>query len=69
MQDRFIYHCRQKYTVKAMCIFFGVSRATYYAWVYQLTQVDRDRDRLDWVQEAFIASHQTYGYRRIRIWL
>jgi putative transposase len=52
-----------------MCIFFGVSRAAYYAWVRQLTQVDRDRDRLDWVQEAFVASHQTYGYRRIRIWL
>jgi putative transposase len=64
-----IYHSRQKYTVKAMCHFFGVSRAAYYAWVHTLNQSDPDRDRLRWVQEAYTASHQTYGYRRIRLWL
>jgi len=64
-----IYHGRQKYTVKAMCLFFGVSRAAYYAWVRQLTHADRDDERLDWVREAFGTSHQTYGYRRIRLWL
>jgi putative transposase len=52
-----------------MCLFFGVSRAAYYAWVRQLTHADRDGERLDWVREAFGASHQTYGYRRIRLWL
>jgi putative transposase len=64
-----IYHCRQEYTVKAMCAFFGISRAAYYTWVRKLGQPDPDGDRLRLVQEAYAASHQTYGYRRIQIWL
>ncbi len=52
-----------------MCAFFGVSRAAYYAWVQRMDQPDADQERLDWVQEAYTASHQTYGYRRIQIWL
>jgi putative transposase len=64
-----IYHSRQKYTLKAMYRFFGVSRAASYAWVCQLGQADPDEDHLWLVHEAYNASHQTYGYRRIRIWL
>jgi hypothetical protein len=50
-----------------MCAFFGVSRAAYYAWVKRIDQPDPDADRLTLVQEAFEASHQTYGYRRIQM--
>jgi putative transposase len=53
--------------VKAMCAFFGVSRAAYYAWVKKLDQSDPDQERMDQVQAAYEASRQVYGYRRITI--
>jgi putative transposase len=52
-----------------MCKFFGVSRAAYYVWVKGLDQPDPDRERMQQVQEAYEKSHQTYGYRRIVLWL
>jgi transposase InsO family protein len=52
-----------------MCRFFGVSRAAYYAWVKGLDPPDPDRERMEQVQEAYEKSHQTYGYRRITLWL
>jgi putative transposase len=55
--------------VKAMCKFFGVSRAAYYVWVKRLTGLDVDQERLELVQAVYLASHQTYGYRRITIHL
>lgn len=62
-----IYHLRQAYSVKRLCAYFGVSRAAFYAWVKRM---DRGVDeRLELIQEAYAASHQTYGYRRIRLWL
>ena len=55
--------------MKAMCTFFGVSRAAYYAWVKRIDQPDPDAERMALVQEAYDASHQTYGYRRIQMWI
>lgn len=52
-----------------MCIFFGVSRAAYYAWRSRSAGPDRDLPRLKLVEEAFVASRRTYGYRRIAIWI
>ena len=52
-----------------MCAFFGVSRAAYYAWVNRGSRPDPDGDRMALIQEAYDASHQTYGYRRIQIWI
>lgn len=52
-----------------MCAFLGVSRAAYYAWLSKLEQPDRDAPRLEAVQRAYQASHRTYGYRRISLWL
>ena len=52
-----------------MCEFFGVSRAAYYEWLRKLDQVDRDRARMEQVQEAYQTSHGIYGYRRIALWL
>jgi putative transposase len=52
-----------------MCAFLGVSRAAYYAWLRKLEQPDADVPRLELVQRAFRASHQTYGYRRISLWI
>jgi len=55
--------------VKAMCAFFGVSRAAYYEWQGKLEAGDRDQGRMEQVQQAYEASHQIYGYRRIALWL
>jgi transposase InsO family protein len=52
-----------------MCAFFGVSRAAYYAWVKRIEKPDPDAERMALIQEAYQASHQTYGYRRITLYL
>lgn len=53
----------------AMCNFFGISRAAYYAWRKRREQPDRDGPRLQLIEEAYLASRKTYGYRRIKLWL
>ncbi len=55
--------------MKAMCEFFGVSRAAYYAWVGKLGEADPDQERMEKIQAVYEASHKSYGYRRITIQL
>jgi len=55
--------------VKAMCEFFGVSRAAYYAWLKRQAGADKDASRMALVQEAWEKSRKTYGYRRISLWI
>ncbi len=55
--------------MNAMCAFLKVSRAAYYAWLSKLDEPDPDAPRLALVEQAYRASHQTYGYRRISLWL
>ena len=64
-----IYQNRQQYSIVAMCRFFEGARSAYYAWVARLDQPDRDAEMLTWVKQAYQHSRQTYGYRRIQIWL
>lgn len=52
-----------------MCEVWGISRAAYYAWGRRLERADPDAERSSWVQQAYQASHQTYGYRRIALWI
>jgi putative transposase len=52
-----------------MSNFFGISRAAYYAWRGRSARSDRDLPRMALVEEAFVASRRTYGYRRIQIWI
>ena len=55
--------------MKTMCAFLQVSRAAYYVWLGKLDQPDADTPRLELVQQAYRTSHQTYGYRRISLWI
>ena len=55
--------------MKAMCEFFEVSRASYYAWVKRANQADPDRERMKLVDEAYRASRMSYGYRRVQLWI
>jgi putative transposase len=52
-----------------MCAFFGISRAAYYAWRKRSQSADPDAQRKQQIQEAYAASKQRYGYRRIGLWL
>jgi transposase InsO family protein len=52
-----------------MCRFFGLSRAAFYAWQKRQWQPDPDQRYLDLVLKAYRASHRTYGYRRIQLWI
>lgn len=64
-----IYRQRKTYAIQAMCKFFGVSRAAYYAWVKRLDQPEQNAERKWLIQEAYEKSHKTYGYRRIEMWI
>jgi putative transposase len=55
--------------VKAMCAFFGISRAAYYNWSKRIERPDRDIGKKELIQKAYQASHRTYGYRRITWWI
>jgi putative transposase len=53
--------------VKAMCNFFGISRAAYYKWVERSVEPDKDTERMALVRKAWLKSRKTYGYRRVTI--
>jgi putative transposase len=52
-----------------MCEFFKITRAAYYAWIKRSAEEDQDMERMNLVQRAYEASHRTYGYRRIQMWI
>lgn len=64
-----IYQLRKEYPIQAMCVFFRVSRAGYYAWMHRLDRVDVDEERMQVIEQAYQRSHRTYGYRRIALWI
>lgn len=53
--------------MKAMCLFFAISRAAFYAWVKRSASPDKDAERMGLVREAWEKSRKTYGYRRVTI--
>ena len=58
-QYRIIYQHREEYEVKAMCTFFGVSRAAYYKWVKRSVEPDKETERKALVQEVWLKSRET----------
>jgi putative transposase len=52
-----------------MCDFLRISRAAYYAWAKRSSQPDRDTERMKLIEKAYFASHRTYGYRRVQMWI
>lgn len=66
---RTIYRYEEKYSVSAMCSYFGVSRSGYYRWVGQAGKEDRDDALARLIRECHAETRKTYGYRRIKIWL
>ena len=57
-----------KYSVKAMCSFFGVSRSGYYAYKSRKPSPE-DEALVQLIRRCHEETDKTYGYRRIGLWL
>ena len=64
-----IYGHRTEYPVSVMCRFFGVSRSGYYNYVKRLGQTEKDAALAETLRLQQERCFQTYGYRRMQIWL
>ena len=64
-----IYKHKEKYSISQMCKFFGVSRSGYYDFLKRLDTPDKDLPLADKIRECQEESNNTYGYRRVHIWL
>ena len=66
---RVIHRFKDKYNVRDMCAFFGVSRSGYYAWMKRADKEDRDKLIGELIQKCQKKTRKAYGYRRVQIWL
>ena len=64
-----IYRHRTEYPVSVMCRFFGVSRSGYYDYVKRLGRTEKDATLAETLRLQQERCFQTYGYRRMQIWL
>ena len=66
---RVIHRFKDKYNVRDMCTFFSVSRSGYYAWTKKADEEDPDKQIGELIRDCQKKTRQTYGYRRVQIWL
>ena len=64
-----IYRHREKYGISEMCRFFGVSRSGYYSYVKCMEKPAKDLPLAEKIRECQAECRNTYGYRRVHIWL
>ena len=64
-----IYRHRQEYPVLVMCQFFGVSRSGYYDFCKRMDRPEPDQELADLLRAQQERCRQTYGYRRMWLWL
>ena len=64
-----IYRHREKYSISEMCRIFGVSRSGYYSYVKRMDVPAKDLPLAEKIRECQAECKQTYGYRRVHIWL
>ena len=69
LKYRVIERFREKYPVNAMCEVFEVSRSGYYAWRKRQSRPAKDQWLVDLITECQRESKQTYGFRRVMLWL
>ena len=55
--------------MRDMCIFFSVSRSGYYDWIKKMDKEDPDKQIGELIRDCQTKTRQTYGYRRVQIWL
>ncbi|SFB84985.1 IS3 family transposase [Ruminococcus albus] len=66
---RVIYRHKDKYSISEMCRILGVSRSGYYGFVKRMDKPARDLELSELIRECRQETKQTYGYRRVAIWL
>lgn len=64
-----IYRHKDKYSISEMCRFFGVSRSGYYGYVSRMDIPAWDLSLAEKIRECQDECGNTYGYRRVHIWL
>ena len=64
-----IHRHKDKYSISEMCRFFEVSRSGYYDYVKRMDVPAWDLPLAEKIRECQEHSHNTYGYRRVHIWL
>ena len=52
-----------------MCRFFGVSKSGYYDYIKRAAMPEKDAPLAEKLKEQQSHCHQTYGYRRMHLWL
>ena len=61
-------HC-DEYPISVMCKFFEVSRSGYYDYVKRIGNPDKDADLAEEIRMCQRSADNTYGYRRVWLWL
>ena len=64
-----IYRHREKYSISEMCRFFEVSRSGYYDYVRRMDVPAKDLPLAEKIRKCQSVCRNTYGYRRVHIWL
>lgn len=64
-----IYRHKNSYSISEMCRFFKVSRSGYYDFVKRLDLPAKDLPLAQMIQQCQKQCRNTYGYRRVHIWL
>ena len=66
---RVIYRHKDKYSISDVCRVLGVSRSGYYGFVKRMDKPAKDLELSELIRECQQETRQTYGYRRVAIWL
>ena len=64
-----MYHHRKEYPISVMSKLFGVSRSGYYDYMKRMDQPEKDTSLADLIWKQQKHCFQTYGYRRMQLWL
>ena len=64
-----IHRHRDEYPISVMCKFFEVSRSGYYDYVKRIGNPDKDADLAEEIRVCQCSADNTYGYRRVWLWL
>jgi putative transposase len=64
-----IYRHQGKYSISEMCRFFEVSRSGYYAYISRMDKPAKDLPLAEKIRECQANNRNTYGYRRVHVWL
>ena len=64
-----IFANKEKYSICELCRYFQVSRSGYYDWQKQKDNPDKDEELGRLIRECQRQTKQTYGYRRVKLWL